>query len=125
MFFERLKILRENKGFTQEHMAKALKISRPTYTRYETGKREPDYVMLAQIAAFFDVSVDYLLGLTDEPSFESKSAPKDKFALEIAKLSPEKRKQAENFVEFLKIQEEFSEELSAAQLTGGTKPERP
>lgn len=39
-----------------------------TYNSYETGKRAPDYDMLLKFAEYFGVTVDYLLGRTDEPS---------------------------------------------------------
>ncbi|MCL2076864.1 MAG: helix-turn-helix transcriptional regulator [Oscillospiraceae bacterium] len=68
MFKNKLKKLRKDNGHTQEYMALQLNISRPTYTRYETGEREPDYLMLKQIAIFFNVSLDYLLDVTDTPT---------------------------------------------------------
>lgn len=68
MFKDNLKKLRKSKGITQDTIAQQLNISRPTYTRYETGEREPDYQMLKQIALFFNVSIDYLLDVTNEPA---------------------------------------------------------
>lgn len=44
-----------------------LHISQNSICRYETGKREADYATLIKIADYFDVSVDYLLGRTDNP----------------------------------------------------------
>lgn len=68
MFKEKLRVLREKRRLTQESVAQELGVTRPTYTRYETGEREPDYEMLKKIAVFYRVSVDYLLGLTDKPT---------------------------------------------------------
>ena len=62
---KRLKELREEKGFTQKELAKKLNIHSVTYLHYEKEQREPPLTLLAEIAKFYDVSVDYLLGLTD------------------------------------------------------------
>jgi transcriptional regulator with XRE-family HTH domain len=67
MFSTRLEKLRERNGLTQKELATKLGIARTTYSGYENGAREPDLVTLNKIADFFDVSVDYLLGRTDDP----------------------------------------------------------
>jgi transcriptional regulator with XRE-family HTH domain len=58
----RLKELRKSRNLTQDEMAKKISLPRSTYSNYETGKREPDYYTLEQIAEYFGVTVDYLLG---------------------------------------------------------------
>lgn len=58
----RLSALRKTTGKTQEEMAAYLGISRPAYTAYERGRRQPDYAILQRIADYYHVSVDYLLG---------------------------------------------------------------
>ena len=60
-----LRNLRKSKEMTQNAIALLLNISRATYSAYENGTRTPDPAMLLQIAEFFDVSLDYLLGRTD------------------------------------------------------------
>ena len=70
----RLKEIRTNKGLTQTEVANNLKISQQAYANYETGKRQPDQEMLAKIADYFDVSVDYLLGRTDTPKPSSSNS---------------------------------------------------
>lgn len=65
MFNVRLTYLRKDKKITQKDMAEVLGITRPAYTAYETGKRQPDFEMLQKIADYFDVSTDYLLGRDD------------------------------------------------------------
>lgn len=62
---ERLKELREEMGLTQKELAKKLNLNSVTYLHYEKSQREPPLIILAQMAQFFDVSVDYLLGLAD------------------------------------------------------------
>lgn len=59
-----LKELRLERGLTQKEVADALKINSVTYLHYEKDQREPPLTLLADMAVFFEVSVDYLLGLT-------------------------------------------------------------
>ena len=63
---ERLKGLRENKDFKQEEIAKMLNITQSAYSYYEMGKRQIPSDALIKLALFYNTSVDYLLGLTDE-----------------------------------------------------------
>ncbi len=65
IFATRLKELRKEKGLTQAQLAEILKIKQQSYTRYELETSEPCFEMLVEIAKFFDVSTDYLLGLKD------------------------------------------------------------
>lgn len=60
------KRLRTSAGLTQAEMGKKLGISRSTIGMYETGAREPDFETLENIADFFNVDIDYLLGRTDK-----------------------------------------------------------
>ena len=61
-----LKRLREANNLTQQQMADIFGIQRPTYSRYENGERQPDFDLLIEISKHFNVSVDYLLGNTDD-----------------------------------------------------------
>lgn len=63
---DRLKLLRENKGLTQEELAETLEISEPQIWRYENGESKPRGDVVIKFATFFGVSADYLLGLTDD-----------------------------------------------------------
>ena len=63
----RLKEIRKAKKISQVKLAMDLSMSQNTISRYETGKREPSIEELKRIADYFNVSVDYLLGLTDNP----------------------------------------------------------
>jgi len=65
---EKLKELRKKIGLTQSDIASQIGISRVGYTQYELGKREPDYETLKIIAGIFNVTVDYLLGMTELPN---------------------------------------------------------
>ena len=62
---KKLKELREERGLTQKELSSKLGLNSVTYLRYEKSQREPPLSLLADFAVFFDVSVDFLLGLTD------------------------------------------------------------
>ena len=59
-----LKILRDEKNFSQEAIAKKLNIRQNNYSRYETEKRTMPISKVKEFAKYFKVSIDYLLGLT-------------------------------------------------------------
>ena len=64
-FGQRLKELRLEKKLTQKALAEVMNVSTATVTRWELEVQEPDYLMLAKLACFFQVSTDYILGLED------------------------------------------------------------
>lgn len=82
MIGDKLKKLRQGKKLTQTEFADKIGISRGTYAHYEINKRHPDYQTLIKIAKFFDVSTDYLLGVTDNPSRDENKEQKLKEFLE-------------------------------------------
>ena len=63
---ERLALLRGERNLTQKAAAEALGISLNSYQRYETDERDPAAPVLVQMAQFYRVSLDYLMGLEDE-----------------------------------------------------------
>ena len=65
LFAKRLSELRKAKGLSQYELADRLGFSRGQLANYEQGKRQPDHEVLGQLADFFEVSTDYLLGRTD------------------------------------------------------------
>ena len=66
-FPSRLRNLRIKKSLTQKAMAEYLQITETGYQYYEHGKCETNFATLVKLANYFKVSVDYLLGLTDNP----------------------------------------------------------
>ena len=62
---KRLRELREEKGLTQKQVAIALNLHSVTYLHYEKAQREPPLSVLADMAAYYEVSTDFLLGLKD------------------------------------------------------------
>ena len=66
VFKDRLKLLRENKKISNKELADALNVDVATISNYESGRRNPKNETLLQLADFFNVSIDYLLGRTDD-----------------------------------------------------------
>lgn len=63
----RIKDLREDKDLSQSEMANVLRVSQQQYSKLETGKSDITGAKLIVLAKFFNVSVDFILGLTDNP----------------------------------------------------------
>ena len=69
-FSERLKNLRKQANFTQVEVAEKLGISQPAYASWERGVKKPTQGNLVKIAQVLNVSVDYLVGNSEEKSDE-------------------------------------------------------
>lgn len=65
MVYKRIRDLREDNDYTQEYVGKKIQVSQRTYAYYETGERMLPPTVLCALADFYDVSVDYLLGRTN------------------------------------------------------------
>ena len=63
----RLKELRKKRNLSQVKLSMDLNMNQNTISRYENGVREADYKTLILFADYFNVSIDYLLGRTDNP----------------------------------------------------------
>lgn len=59
--------LRKDKGLTQKELAEIFKTTQRTISNWENGRNEPPYEMLRKYAEYFNVSIDYIMGLTKEP----------------------------------------------------------
>ncbi|MBQ7580112.1 MAG: helix-turn-helix transcriptional regulator [Clostridia bacterium] len=66
MVFQNIRNLREDNDYKQKDVAKYLNVSQNTYSQYETGVIELTASTLIKLAKLYNVSVDYLLGLTDK-----------------------------------------------------------
>ena len=64
----RIRDLREDRDLKQREIAELLLCDPSLYSKYERGERELPLHLAIQLAEFYDVSVDYLVGLTDEPA---------------------------------------------------------
>ncbi len=63
----RIKDLREDKDLSQAEVAKVIKTTQQHYSKIESGKSSINAEKLLLLAKFYNVSVDYILGLTDDP----------------------------------------------------------
>lgn len=68
LFSNRLKELRKAKKVTQKMLAESIDMSERNYQSLEYGKIKPSYDTIINLADFFDVSTDYLLGRSDDPA---------------------------------------------------------
>lgn len=110
-FGERLKALREEKDLTRAALANKLIVSYSAVSKYETNVRFPDKETLINLADFFDVSVDYLLGRSNIRETAEKILNDSKYQFSVGSpqstyityenLSPEAVKEIENFKEFI------------------------
>jgi len=67
MIYRRIRDLREDHDFTQKQLAKVLNCSQQVYSNYELGQRDISIDFLIKLARFYNTSVDYLLGETNDP----------------------------------------------------------
>lgn len=94
MFGQRLKDLRREKKLTQQDIADVLGIEKSNISRFESGKQSLSSENIIKTAKYFDVSVDYILGISDYKTINKKKEeqiPKDvvKLIKKINTLSPE------------------------------------
>ena len=68
MYFKRLRDMREDHDLKQAELAEMLGIKQTVYSRYERGLRTIPIDLLIRLSKFYQVSCDYLLGLTDNPT---------------------------------------------------------
>ncbi len=66
-FYERIRNLRNDHDLSQTEIADLLKIDRKTYNRLENGKHEAKLETAMVLADFYNVSLDYIVGYTDDP----------------------------------------------------------
>jgi transcriptional regulator with XRE-family HTH domain len=102
-FRKRLKNLRENSGFTQTDVAKALNINYKTISNYELGKREPDLKTLIEICDLFDVTADYLLGRTAHPHYYKQIALDVKSESLLNQFSTLPNKSKDDIIRFVSL----------------------
>lgn len=106
----RIKELREEKNLTQEDVSKALNTTRTNIGRWEKGENEPTSGFLIKLADFFECSVDYLLGRSDDfgnVTIKEKSAeltPDEKKLLALFQNIPlDRQKEVIGFAEYASI----------------------
>jgi transcriptional regulator with XRE-family HTH domain len=95
----RIKLLREERGWTQAQLGKMLNVKDSAISKYETEKIPLTADTLKLLSEIFGVSVDYIMGISSvrDPAGTSFSKPSI-----LDDLSPEAREKAEEYVEMLK-----------------------
>lgn len=67
MVYKRIRDLREDNNYTQKELSKILNCSQQVYSNYELGQRDIPTDILIKLAKFYNVSTDYILGISDKP----------------------------------------------------------
>lgn len=93
-----LKELRTEKGVTLEEVAQSIGSTRSLLSKYERGASEPGLRQLKKLADYYDVSLDYLFGFTDE---KRPVITSEKLNELFEPLSVEKKKEAIRYLQFL------------------------
>lgn len=90
-FSERIKVLREEKGMSQVELAKRLGVHRSIVSSYENQTRLPSIQMLSSLAYFFNVSIEYLLGINKNKT------------IDVSDLTPEQISAINSVIEQFKL----------------------
>ncbi len=107
---DRIKSLRKSAGLTQKELGEVLGIAKNTISQYENGQHAPNDEIKIAITNHFNVSMDYLMGKTDDPGFDSKTPTVFQSQVEKASidtihayvaLSAANRKRVEEYVQML------------------------
>ncbi|WP_238860931.1 helix-turn-helix transcriptional regulator [Clostridium sp. YIM B02569] len=94
IFAKRLKKLREEHGLSTRALGEIVGTSNATISRYETGKRDPDLVLVHNIAKYFNVTIEYLCG-------EDVNSDEESLINMFSKLSEESKKDAIKYITYL------------------------
>lgn len=68
--FRRIRDLREDRDLTQKQVAAKLNCSQQVYSNYELGQRDLPTDILIKLSSLYHVSVDYILGISDNPNIQ-------------------------------------------------------
>ncbi len=121
---DRLKELRLEHTLLQKDIAKILNLTTSAYGYYEQGKRIPDSETIKILSEFFNVSSDYLLGISDTKKYEqnaqnSNSIAEDKLIEKMKNLDEESKKELEKYMDLLKLKESMDaskDEMSSTSI---------
>ena len=107
-FGARIRSTREQAGMARDDLAKRINIQYSALSKYESSAREPDFETLVQIARVLHVSVDYILGCTDDQirlQRKGFDADAESLLLKYQTLSEEAKERIQNQVAFEYAQE--------------------
>ena len=98
MIGERLKILREDSSLTQKQMAEKLSVNFRTYSGYERNEIEAGDDFIVKLSEYYNVSADYLLGISDQPCPIRKG---DEYVRLPKALTANGRNELEQYIKYL------------------------
>ena len=127
IFSERLRMLREKGGYTQQQLADILRITKNSISHYELNMCMPSIEVLVEMTRFFNVSMDYLLCVNDirNPYVEKTDAGCfENFYQDYCALTEENAKEAKKFIRYLLFLQEGENE-SDYQYGGNLKVAEP
>jgi len=108
MFAKRLIMLRHKRKISQEMLAEALGVTRGCVTNWERGEREPRRAFINKLASYFEVSVDYLLGMEKETNEKIMDGLSEQKILDISMLDAKSKMAIRSYYEYLKEQLKLS-----------------
>ena len=112
IFAEKLKALRSEKKVTQQQLSELLGVGRPTIAGYETKGKQPDFDKLIEIAEYFNVSIDYLLGRNPIPNSYNKDfveSNKSHNNIDASGLPDEDVQKVKEYIELLKQKHQYKQ----------------
>lgn len=101
---KRLRELRESRNLNQQYVASYVSVSQTMISKYELGQAEPDIQTIIKLAGFFRVSVDYLLGLSDNKlnvSSDGLSAAERDILFNFKRLNEVQKAKAQAYIQGL------------------------
>lgn len=98
-FPERLRSARQLRGYSQSELAEKASLQPSAVSHFETGRRAPSFENLKSLSVALDVTTDYLIGRTDEPSLTGSVA--EKLFRHAGKMSHDDLDTLTNFAEML------------------------
>jgi transcriptional regulator with XRE-family HTH domain len=94
-------MLREEKGMSQKEAAEALEMPRSTYVHYEDGSNEPKISVLIKISAYYDISVDWLIGNDGQKNSSPPEAKWEAVRKLLETLTNSELKEVYSYVKFI------------------------
>lgn len=122
MFGKRLKLLRKKYRLTQKDLADKLGISPSSIGMFEQGRRQPDPEMLKKLSSLFNVTSDYMLGISDVSDMEENVTKvistifdenEYKLILKLRNLKEEEKKDIEDYINFKTTKQENKNLISS------------
>ena len=100
----RVKELREEMNWTQDHLGNLLNVKRAAISKYENGKVPLTDETLIKLSKIFNVSSDYILGISNKKN-ESKTENERSYIQQIQGLSCESKEELEKYIKLLKLKD--------------------